>query len=80
MTVLQLFGTRVDRARAETQQANSQRTRGGGMIIEGLVVAVIILWLMGVVFGQTFGGLLHALLIVAAIVFLFRLVSGRTVA
>ena len=56
------------------------RTRRGGMIIDALVVVLLVLWLMGVVYGQTFGGLLHALLIVAAIVFIFRLVSGRAVA
>ena len=50
------------------------------MIIDALVVVLLVLWLMGVVYRQTFGGLLHALLIVAAIVFIFRLVSGRAVA
>ena len=50
------------------------------MVIEGLVVLILVVWLMGVVLGHTFGGLLHALLIVAAIVFVFRLISGRTVA
>lgn len=50
------------------------------MIIEVLVVVLLVLWLLGVVLGQTFGGLLHVFLIVAAIIFLFRLVNGRAVA
>ena len=44
-----------------------------------LTIAVIlgILWLLGMVTSYTLGGLLHVLLVVAAIIIIIRLVSGR---
>ena len=44
-----------------------------------LTIAVIlgILWLLGMVTSYTMGGLLHVLLVVAAIIIIIRLVSGR---
>ena len=50
------------------------------MIVEALIVVLLVLWLMGIVWGQTFGGLLHAIFIVAMVIFVYRLVSRRTVA
>lgn len=44
-----------------------------------MTIAIIlgILWLLGMVTSYTMGGLLHVLLVVAAIIFIIRLVSGR---
>jgi len=44
-----------------------------------LTIAIIlgILWLLGMVTSYTMGGLLHVLLVVAAIIIIIRLVSGR---
>ena len=44
-----------------------------------LTIAIIlgILWLLGMVTSYTLGGLLHVLLVVAAIIIIIRLVSGR---
>jgi len=50
------------------------------MIIETVVILLLILWLAGLVSGYTFGGLLHVLLLVALVIFIFRLVTGRRVA
>jgi hypothetical protein len=38
---------------------------------------LLILWLLGFIGGYTFGGLIHILLVVAVIVLLIRLLSGR---
>ncbi|MFB3902752.1 MAG: lmo0937 family membrane protein [Acidobacteriota bacterium] len=44
-----------------------------------LFVILLILWLLGMVSSYTLGGFIHILLVVAVIILLFRLFSGRTV-
>jgi hypothetical protein len=48
-------------------------------MLELIIVILLFLWLIGLVTSHTFGGMLHLLLIVAAIVFVVRLLSGRRV-
>ncbi len=45
-----------------------------------LVVILLVLWLLGMVTSYTMGGVIHLLLVVALIVVLVRLISGRSVA
>lgn len=42
-----------------------------------IAVVLIILWLLGLVTSYTIGGFIHILLVVAVIVVLVRLISGR---
>lgn len=42
-----------------------------------ICVVLIILWLLGLVTGTTMGGLIHVLLVIAIIVVLLRVISGR---
>jgi len=42
-----------------------------------IAVVLIILWLLGVVSSYTMGGFIHILLVIAIIVILLRVVSGR---
>jgi hypothetical protein len=44
-----------------------------------IVVILLVLWLLGMVTSYTVGGLLHALLVVALIVVIVRLIQGRRV-
>ncbi len=44
-----------------------------------LAVVLLILWVLGLVTSYTAGGLLHILLVVAVIVIVFQLISGRSV-
>jgi hypothetical protein len=44
-----------------------------------LFVILLVLWLLGMVSAYTLGGFIHILLVVAVIILLFRLFSGRTV-
>ena len=46
-------------------------------MLETLVVILIVLWLLGLVTSYTMGGLIHALLVIAVIVILVRLIQGR---
>lgn len=49
----------------------------GGTMLETIIVIVLLLWLIGVISGSTFGGVLHTLLLVALVVFVIRLLTGR---
>lgn len=42
-----------------------------------IAVVLIILWLLGLVTSYTIGGFIHILLVVAIIMVLLRLISGR---
>ena len=40
-------------------------------------VILLVLWLLGLVTSYTFGGFVHLLLVLAVVVLVFQLVSGR---
>jgi hypothetical protein len=44
-----------------------------------VAIILIVLWLLGLVTANTMGGLIHALLVIAIIVILVRLIQGRGV-
>jgi len=44
-----------------------------------LAVILVLLWLVGLLTQYTLGGLIHALLVIAIIVVLFRVITGRRV-
>lgn len=45
-----------------------------------IFVILLILWLLGIVGSYTFGGFIHVLLVIALVVLVFQLLSGRRVA
>ena len=44
-----------------------------------LALVLLILWALGLVTSVTMGGFVHALLVIAILIVVFRLVSGRKV-
>jgi hypothetical protein len=48
-------------------------------MLETIAIILIVLWLLGAVSGYTFGNFIYVLLVVAIVLFLVRLVSGRRV-
>jgi hypothetical protein len=42
-----------------------------------IAVVLVILWLLGLVSSYTMGGLIHILLVIAIVVILLRVISGR---
>ena len=44
-----------------------------------IAVVLLILWLLGLVSSFTLGGFIHVLLVVAVVMVLLRLISGRRV-
>ena len=45
-----------------------------------LAVILVLLWLVGLLTSYTAGGLIHALLVIAIVVVLLRVISGRRIA
>jgi Family of unknown function (DUF5670) len=48
-------------------------------MLETIAVILIVLWLAGLVTSTTMGGLIHALLVIAIVVILVRVIQGRRV-
>jgi hypothetical protein len=44
-----------------------------------IFVILLVLWLVGLVSGTTFSGFIHLLLVLAVVVLIFQLLSGRRV-
>lgn len=44
-----------------------------------VAVVLVILWLLGMITSFTLGGFIHILLVVAVVVILLRIISGRRV-
>jgi hypothetical protein len=42
-----------------------------------IALVLVILWLLGLVTGTTMGGFIHILLVIAVVVILLRVISGR---
>lgn len=46
-------------------------------MLETIAIILVVLWLLGLVSGYTMGSFIHILLVLAVIIILVRLVSGR---
>lgn len=46
-------------------------------MLETIIIILLVLWLLGMISGQSLGGMLWVLLLVAAVLFVIRLVTGR---
>jgi hypothetical protein len=49
----------------------------GNYMLYTIAVVLIVLWLLGLVSGYAMGGLIHALLLIAIVMVLLNLISGR---
>lgn len=45
-----------------------------------IFVILLVLWLLGFATGTTFGGLVHLLIVLAVIVLIYNLLTGRRIA
>ena len=52
-------------------------TYKGIIMLYTIAVVLVILWLLGLVTSYTIGGFIHILLVIAVIVILLRVISGR---
>jgi hypothetical protein len=46
-------------------------------MLQTIAVILLILWLLGLVTSYTLGGFIHILLVIAIVVILLRVISGR---
>ena len=44
-----------------------------------IAVVLIVLWLLGLVTSYTMGGFIHVLIVIAVVMVLVRLISGRSI-
>lgn len=49
----------------------------GTVMLYTIAVVLVILWLLGMVTSYTLGGFIHILLVIAIVVILLRVISGR---
>ena len=54
-----------------------QHTRKDIIMLWTIVVILVILWLLGLITSYTMGGFVHILLVLAIIVILYNVISGR---
>jgi hypothetical protein len=66
-----------DRQTSQTRRWQINITIGEHIMLYTIAVVLIILWLLGLVTSYTIGGFIHILLVIAVIMVLLRLISGR---
>jgi hypothetical protein len=62
------------------ERAGRQRFRGKSKenpMLYTIAVILIVLWLLGLVTSSTMGGFIHVLLVIAVVMVLINLISGR---
>jgi hypothetical protein len=47
-------------------------------MLETIAIILAVLWLLGMVSSYTLGGFIHLLLVIAIIIVVFRVISGRS--
>jgi len=50
---------------------------GGEIVLWTIFVILLVLWLVGIVSSYTLGGFIHLLLLVALVVLIIQLITGR---
>jgi Family of unknown function (DUF5670) len=58
-------------------EVEGSRDAGGEKVLWTIFVILLVLWLVGIVSSYTLGGFIHLLLLLALIVLILQLVSGR---
>ena len=46
-------------------------------MLETIIIILFLMWVLGMISGQSLGGMLWVLLVVAAVLFVVRLLTGR---
>ena len=66
------------RLRSENAHPNSRYSnREDSIMLYTIAIVLLILWVLGLVSSYTIGGFIHILLVVAIVIILVRLISGR---
>jgi uncharacterized membrane protein len=54
------------------------RERRNRSVLYTIAVILLVMWLLGMVSGYTIGAFIHVLLVIAIVLFLVQLISGRS--
>ena len=64
--------------RGKRDSSSAERANEGGMtVLYTLAVVLLILWLLGMVSGYTVGAFIHVLLVIALVLILVQVITGR---
>jgi hypothetical protein len=69
----------VPQGGVQAHQVDQAARKGYSAMLYTLAVILVVLWLLGFVAFHVGGGLIHLLLVVALVVVVFQLISGRRV-
>lgn len=58
------------------QRSLSERRKGP--VLYTIAVILLVMWLLGMVSGYTIGAFIHVLLVIAIVLFLVQIISGRS--
>jgi tryptophan-rich sensory protein len=62
---------------AGAKASASQNNKRKKFMLYTIALVLVILWLLGLVTGTTMGGFIHILLVIAIVLILLRVISGR---
>ena len=62
-----------------SQARHSNCCEEGLDVLETIAIILIVLWLLGMVSGYTIGAFIHVLLVIAVVLILVQLITGRSV-
>jgi len=68
------------RRRGRVRRLPNPKKKGMVVMLYTIAVILLVLWLLGLVTSYTMGGFIHTLLVIAAVVILYRLITGRRTA
>jgi hypothetical protein len=66
-------------AAVSTRLFTSQLMARGTNMLSTIAIVLLILWVLGLVTSYTIGGFIHILLVVAVVMLLIRVISGRRI-
>jgi hypothetical protein len=66
-------------AAVSTRLFTSQPMARGSNMLSTIAIVLLILWVLGLVTSYTIGGFIHILLVVAVVMILVRVISGRRI-
>jgi hypothetical protein len=73
-TILAARGSMVDSDKVGVPTAPFERRAS---MLYTIALVLVVLWLLGLVSSYTMGGFIHVLLVIAVVVVLLRVISGR---
>jgi hypothetical protein len=47
-------------------------------MLETIAIVLLVMWILGLVSSYTIGGLIHILFVIAVVLFLLRIIQGRS--